>query len=143
MQIVSRRGTTLIAALIAFLVAIPAVATGATCLGCDGHRRVVWTDYLLYEKVNADHTNNHADEIIDRQHVHAALVQNTANKNCYEGDIVWNDSWTGDNREDSPILSSGYHTGWSDTWTHASGHDWWDDGSHWIVDEANDWCKSF
>lgn len=139
------RRSGLVIAMVLAIVVVPIVpALAADCSGCSGHRHTSWTDWGFYEDVHADHTNNHADEVIYKQKVHAALIQNTRNDNCYEGDYAWRDSggpWY--YREDSPILDSGEHGGYNDTWTHASGHDWWDDGVHWYVKEENDWCKSF
>jgi hypothetical protein len=99
-----------------------------------------WVNYGAWERVQADHSHNHASEIIRSQDLHAALIRGGA---CYDGDIMWSDSWAGNYRQNSPILASGTFTGFNATWTLASGHHWFDDGVHWRVNEANDICRDF
>lgn len=140
----SYRPRHLLVVFVGLLLLVPGLAVADhDCDGCLGHRRTSWRDFSIYEQVTAEHTHNHASEIIDEQSLHAALVQNTSNSNCYEGNQVWTDSWSGNLKEDSAVLSSETHDGFNDVWTHATGHDWWEDGVHWFVDEQNDWCKNF
>lgn len=115
----------------------------ATCSGCTAYNSMGWTDYGAWESVHVNYTKNTASEVIDQQMVHVALVSNTASV-CYEGTLRFDDS-TGylDFYTNSPVLSSGDYTAFNDTWTQASGHDWWDELAHWDINEENDRCRTF
>lgn len=112
------------------------------CKGCLARNVMAWKDYGGWESVRTKQSVNLADEVIGSQDLHAALISSAENK-CYEGNTRWNNSWSGSNRGDSSSLSSGSYTAWSDKWTLASGHNWYEDGIHWMVNEGNDICKQF
>lgn len=115
----------------------------ATCLGCTAFNTMYWTNYGGWESVGVKRTQNTADEIIDKQETHVALM-NSPNNECYDGDFKFQDG-TGDlfNQQNSPKLSSGKYTAFNDRWTQASGHNWFDDGGHFFVNAANDRCRQF
>lgn len=112
------------------------------CKGCLARNVMQWKDYGGYESVRAKQSVNVADETITRQDLHAALINSVENE-CYNGNVRWNNSWSGNGYSDSASLSSGYYTAWSDKWTQASGHNWYEGSIHWYVDGGADICKQF
>lgn len=115
----------------------------ASCIGCLAYNSMYWTNYGAYESVGVQRTQNVADEVIDRQETHVALMHSGDNL-CYDGEYVFTDN-TGDlfNQTSSRELSSGKYTAFNDRWTQASGHNWYDEGGHFFVNEANDRCRQF
>lgn len=114
------------------------------CLGCRAQNKMYWSDHGWSEDVGVAHSMNKADERIDRQTFHAALLNARRDLPCYEGDY----SWTASkgmiyNSQVPEALYTGKHGGANRRWTLASGHDWWDDGGHWEVKGGADICHKF
>ena len=86
-------------------------------------------------------TRNYADEIIDRQEAHLALIAGSA---CYIGDYKYTGG-TGNqfNREDGSLVDSGWKYGGHGWWTNANGHEREYDGSVWTVAGASDICREY
>jgi hypothetical protein len=118
-------------------------AAAATCDNCLAHNVMGWIDSGIYEDVKVNHNNNHAYEAIERQNHHVALIS-SANNLCYEGSFRYTrDSGNIYNYYNSPVISSGYYRAYSDRWTQASGHNWYDDGTHFSVSGGADVCRQF
>lgn len=115
------------------------------CLGCEAKTRMEWTDYGAWERVRFEYAKNIADEIIDEQHVHGALIADDDGQ-CpgFEGVQKWTE-WSPKVQDQSglEIGPSSNYTGYNDAWQLASGHDWWDDGGHWEVKGGADICHEF
>lgn len=114
------------------------------CLGCRAHNRMYWSDHGWSEDVGVAFSMNKADERIDRQTFHAALLNARRDLPCYEGDYSWAASKPMIYNSQVPeALSTGKKGGANRRWTLASGHDWWDDGGHWEVKGGADICEKF
>jgi len=114
------------------------VTSTADCQGCYAWSSLGWDSGIFNVKTRAK-TRNYADEIIDRQEAHLALIEGDA---CYQGDYLWTGG-TGDeyNIEDGSLVDSGWHWGGHSTYTNANGHNWYDDGGHWAVNGPADICR--
>ena len=114
------------------------------CLACRAHNKMYWSDHGWSEDVGVAFSMNKADERIDRQTFHAALLNARRDLPCYEGDYSWTASKPMIYNSQVPeALSTGKKGGANRRWTLASGHDWWDDGGHWEVKGGADICHKF
>jgi hypothetical protein len=114
------------------------------CEGCGAINTMYWTNFGAFEDVGVKRTQNLADEIINRQEVHVALISSPQNQ-CFDGALRFRDG-TGNvfNAEDTRRIATGKSwRAWSDRWTQASGHNWHEQGVHWFVNEKNDRCVQF
>jgi hypothetical protein len=103
-------------------------------------------DYTFWEEVGVNFVRNVAAETIDLQHVHGALMrdQDGSCPGYVDSTLVWQDA-DDIGTATSLSISSGSQTwsGTNDAWQLASGHDWWDDGSHWEVKGGADTCDEY
>ncbi len=69
----------------------------------------------------------------------------SAQNRCFDGALRFNDG-TGDvfGIEDSRLIKTGKNwRAFNDRWTQASGHNSFEQGVHWFVNEKNDRCVQF
>jgi hypothetical protein len=124
------------------------------CERCTATNSMQWVNYGWWEKVRVEYSVNNANEPIDHQANHSALIS-SANNECYDPDGVlqWSrDSGMRDNEYSSYVTQGNYSWAYNDKWTLTSGHYWWDDdpgGDYWgefywkFDDGELDICKQF
>lgn len=116
--------------------------SGVSCEGCLGYNTMGWTDYGFWETVYVKRGQTVASEVLYKAHNHVALTSDQDDQ-CYQGSLRFQDGHTRYNVTQTPFVSSDTNWGGNYRWTQSSGHDWWDDGWHWWLDEGNDVCVQF